>query len=233
MVLADLRGGVAVLPEDFGDGAGAPRQDAGVAVVADAQFRDHAEVGLVLVAPGEQRGAGRRAQRAGVEAIETHAVGGQPVQAWRSHPAAEDVELAEADVVEQDHQHVRRTFWWSVERRELRRIAVELGAPDIPRKVVIRFRQNRLGMRLDSQCAKSQQPAQGARFLLCEHTCSSFGASGLAAEFAGYGCCCFGRAPSSAAERALRRARRPGLVDHCAVDGFCRPMSALRIARLW
>ncbi|MNZ90301.1 hypothetical protein D3C78_1092590 [compost metagenome] len=172
MVLADLRGGVAVLPEDLGDGAGALRQDTGITVITDAKLGDHPEVGLVLVAPGEQRGAGRRAQRGGVETVEAHAIGGELVQARRRHSAAECVELAETDIVEQDHQHVRCAFRRPFQRRELRRITVELGAPDISRIVVVRLRQDRLGMRLDRQGTKPQQQAQGAHFLLNEHACS-------------------------------------------------------------
>src|SRR4029079_8778515 len=79
VVLSDPRGCIAVLPEDFRDGASALRNDARVAVITGRQFRDDAVPGDMMVAPREQRGARRRAQGGRMEARVAQALRSQLV----------------------------------------------------------------------------------------------------------------------------------------------------------
>ena len=64
VVLAEPRGGVAVVQEDAADGGLVFRDDAVVAGKTGGLFGDHAEAGRVMVAAGDQRGARRRAEGA-------------------------------------------------------------------------------------------------------------------------------------------------------------------------
>ena len=79
VVLAEPGGGVAVVLEDAADGGLVLGDDAVVAGEAGGLLRDHAEAGRVMVAPGDQRGARRRAERGGVNVVVA-----QPVFAMRS-----------------------------------------------------------------------------------------------------------------------------------------------------
>ena len=63
---------------------------------------------MLMIAPREQRGARRRADRRGVELIEGDALVGEAGERRRMDLAAQRVGEAEADVVEQDDQDVRR-----------------------------------------------------------------------------------------------------------------------------
>ena len=79
VVLAEPRGAVAVVPQDRADRGLVLGDDAVVAGIARRLLGDHAEADRVVVAPGDQRRARRRAQRGRVE------VGvAQPVAAMRS-----------------------------------------------------------------------------------------------------------------------------------------------------
>ena len=67
-----------------------------------------------MVAPGEQAGAGGRAQRGGVEVGEPDALGGEAVDDGRVDVGPVAAELGEADVVEHDEDDVgraRRAAW--------------------------------------------------------------------------------------------------------------------------
>ncbi|MCY1365208.1 hypothetical protein D9M69_520460 [compost metagenome] len=183
-------------------------------------------------APGEQRGPRRRTQRGRVEAVEADPLGGEPVQAGRGNATPENVELTEADIVEQDHQHVGRAFRWPVEWRELRRVAVQLGAPDIPRKVIVRFRQ-RLGAGLECQRAKPQQQAKGVGFLRNEHASSCRSSPSLEAGATRCGSCCFCRTSPGATATGAAKNATPDPENHCPAEGFCSPVSAFLSARLW
>ena len=101
----------------------------------------------MVVASGEQRLAGRRAQGAGVEAVVTQPTGGQPFS--RRHPARppERGRRAETDVVEQDDHHVRRPLGRQqrLDRRERRvRVLGVIGRQ--PRRRPVGDRQHRAGM---------------------------------------------------------------------------------------
>src|SRR5262249_17014973 len=66
VVLAEPRGGVAVVAQDAADRGLVLGDDAVVAGKAGGLLRDHAEAGRVVVAARDERGARRRAQRRGV-----------------------------------------------------------------------------------------------------------------------------------------------------------------------
>ena len=67
--LAEGGGVVAVIAEHLGDRRGCPRDDAGIAVPVDGALGDGARADALMIAPGQQRGAGRRADRSGVEGV--------------------------------------------------------------------------------------------------------------------------------------------------------------------
>ncbi len=64
----------------------------------------------MVVAPGDQRGARRRAQRGGEDAVVAQAFLGDAVHGRRRDHAAEGAGHAEAGVVGDDQQHVRRAL---------------------------------------------------------------------------------------------------------------------------
>ena len=84
--------------------------DAVVAGEAGGLLGDHAEAGRVMVAPGDQRGARRRAQRGGEDAVVAQALVGDAVHRRRRDDAAEGAGHAKAGVVGDDQQHVRRAL---------------------------------------------------------------------------------------------------------------------------
>ena len=62
----------------------------------------------VVVAAGLERGAGGRAQGGGVEVVVTQAAAGEAVERGRGDRAAEGAGGAEAEVVDEDDDHIRR-----------------------------------------------------------------------------------------------------------------------------
>ena len=102
MPLADRRGVVALAPERLahemladGDAERTPRVDGRVG-----------QAELERVAPGQQRGAGGRALRVGVEAVQLDALGGQPVDAGRGYVAPVERRVVPAHVVREDDENV-------------------------------------------------------------------------------------------------------------------------------
>ena len=107
--LADRVRAVAERPEHLGEKA-VLLADAGVIPgEAGGEVGDPAHADAVVVAPGEDAGAGRGAQRGGVEVRVAQAVCGQPVERRCGDVGPEAAELCEAHVVEQDDQHVGRS----------------------------------------------------------------------------------------------------------------------------
>ncbi len=110
MVLAEPGGRITVLLE----GQCAVRvlgpDDGVVAGIAGRAFGDHAEAGAVMVPAGEQRGPCRRAERGVVHLGVAQAPLGKLVQGGRRHEAAEGGVRAEARVIDENQQHVRRAF---------------------------------------------------------------------------------------------------------------------------
>ena len=71
-----------------------------------------ARAAIVMIAPGEQRRARWATDRGGVETVVTQATRGQLVEGGRRHRTAKGTDLAEAHVVQQDDDNVRRTRGW-------------------------------------------------------------------------------------------------------------------------
>ncbi|MCY1364434.1 hypothetical protein D9M69_512350 [compost metagenome] len=105
---AEGRSAVAVLLEHFRHGRRALGNLPGVAVPVGGQLGDDAVAYTVMVAPGEQRGARRRADGGGVEGVVSDATVGDAAEGRRVDATANGVGLGEASVVEHDHQDVGR-----------------------------------------------------------------------------------------------------------------------------
>src|SRR4029077_18499946 len=90
---------------------------------------DHAETHRVMVAAGYQRSPCRRAQRRRVEAVVREPSLAEPIERRGADRSAEATWVAEARVVGQNEQHVRRAFGggnWSYG------VPVRLGAVERP-----------------------------------------------------------------------------------------------------
>ncbi len=109
VALAELRRRVAVQLERLGQRGGRVRPDRVVAGRRRGDLGDPAHPDRVVIATGQHRLAGRRAQSGGVEAVVLEPVRSQPLSRRRRARSAEGARGAEAHVVEEDHEHVRRT----------------------------------------------------------------------------------------------------------------------------
>ena len=89
--LPECRRLVAVMVQHLGDGGGRLRDDAGVAVEVGGPLGDRAVADAVVVPPGQQGRAGRRADRRGVERVVADPFGLQPCERRRVALAAERV----------------------------------------------------------------------------------------------------------------------------------------------
>ena len=110
VVLAEPGRAVAVLQQDAADRGAVLADDAVVAGKARRRFGDHAEADRMVVAAGDQRRPGRRAQRGRVEIGVAQPVRGDAVQRRRRNHAAESGRRGEADVVGHDQQDIRRAL---------------------------------------------------------------------------------------------------------------------------
>ena len=108
VVLAKPRCGIAVIEQHAADRRLVLGDDAVVARKARRLLGDHAETGRVVVAPGDQRGARGRAQRGGEHAVVAQTLVREAVHRRCRDDAAEGARNAEASVVGNDQQHVRR-----------------------------------------------------------------------------------------------------------------------------
>ena len=108
VALAELGRRVAVELQRLGQRRRRVRAQGVVARRRRRDLGDPAHADRVVVAPGQQRLARRRAQRRGVEAVVAQPVRGQALEGRRLARAAEGRGGAEARVVEQDHEHVGR-----------------------------------------------------------------------------------------------------------------------------
>ena len=120
VVLAEPRGRVAVLLQDFADGAVVDADVAIVAGEAGRLFGDDAEADGVVVAAGDDRGPRRRAERGRMElgVLQPHLR--DAVHRRRRDDAAEGARHAVARVVGHDEQHVGRTLGRHDVRRPVR-----------------------------------------------------------------------------------------------------------------
>ena len=84
------------------------RDSPAVPGISHGKIRDATHPVAVVVAAGEEARARRRAQRGRVEVGEPHPVVRERVERGRRDVGAVAAELREPDVVEHEHQHVRR-----------------------------------------------------------------------------------------------------------------------------
>ena len=110
VALAELRGRVAVQLERLRQRRRGVRANRVVARRGRGDLRDSAHADGVVVASCQQRLACRRAQRGRVEAVVLQPVRGQSLRHRGRARTPERARRAEADVVEQHDQHVRRTL---------------------------------------------------------------------------------------------------------------------------
>ncbi len=110
VILAEPGRGIAVVEQDPPDRGLVLGDDAVVAGEAGRLLRDHAEAGRMVVAPGDQRGARRRAQRGGENPVVAQALLREAIHGRRRDDAAEGAGHGEAGVVGDDQQHVRRAL---------------------------------------------------------------------------------------------------------------------------
>ena len=97
---AEGGGLVAVVAEDFREGGGLVGDDACEAVKGDGALRDGAGADAGVIAPGEERSAGRRANRRGVKGIVANALVGEFRESRRVDFATEGFSHAKADVID-------------------------------------------------------------------------------------------------------------------------------------
>ncbi|CAH0300022.1 hypothetical protein ROS9278_04518 [Roseomonas sp. CECT 9278] len=110
VVLAEPGGGVAIRLQDGADRRRLARDDRIVAGEAGGEFADIAEADLVVVVPGQQRGARGRAQRGRVEGGVAQPRRRHTIERRGGDHAAEGGGGCEADIIGQDQQHVGRVL---------------------------------------------------------------------------------------------------------------------------
>ena len=125
------------MPQDLADGDGVARDDAIVAGIACRLVDHHAGRDRMVIAAGEQGGAGRGTERRGVEPGVAQPVGSDTVQRRRRNHAAESRGSAETHVVGHDEQNVGRAFGRSDKLRppglRLEGVGVDLAAKGLRR----------------------------------------------------------------------------------------------------
>ena len=151
VVLAEPRRAIAIVFEDLADRRLVTREEAVIAGVTCRLLGDDTKARRVMVAPGDQRGARRRAQRRRMEVGVAKAVVGDAVERRRGDDAAEGARCAESDVVGRDQQDVGGTFRRHNARRPVRlgleRVGLDLAAELRRRRrnLVARDRHGRAG----------------------------------------------------------------------------------------
>ena len=105
--LAEGGRAVAVEPQHLGQRRDAVGPLPGLAGEGGRGLGDRAHVADVMVAAGQQRRAGRRAERRGVELVVAQPALRQPLERRHVDRPAEGARLAEAHVVDQHDEHVR------------------------------------------------------------------------------------------------------------------------------
>ena len=110
-----------------------------------------------MVAPGQQCRARRRTKRRRVKPVVAEPFVGEPLQRRHVHRATERARVAEADVVEQDHQHVRCSGRRAEHRRNFR-LGIGVGRADLSVKVARRNRQRPSVLFVDHGSATMQWP---------------------------------------------------------------------------
>jgi len=106
MPLAYGEGGISVAHEDLGDHSVFVRHFGVVSRKTGSDVCDATHSVGVVIAPGEQGSACRRAQRGGMEVAVSKATCGQGIKGRSLDVAAITAELRKADVIEQHHDDV-------------------------------------------------------------------------------------------------------------------------------
>ena len=169
VALAELRRRIPIELQDFRQRRLFLGPDAVVARSRRRHFGDRAHTDRMMVSTGEHRLTRRRAQSRRMEAVVLQAVGCEAFGGGRVARSAKRARGAEADVVEEHDQHVRRAFWRPQRHdRRVLRIGI-LGVvgrqPDmlrvrdrqyVARKLVVRIshgvRSLRVHIRVFSDC---------------------------------------------------------------------------------
>ena len=122
VALAELRRRVAVQQQRLRQRRTRVGADGAVAGRRRRELCDDTHPDRVVVATREERGSGRRAESRGVEAVVFQSACGEPLGGRRRTRPAERARSGEADVVEQDDEHVRctRRRTQRLDRREAR-----------------------------------------------------------------------------------------------------------------
>ena len=107
MPFSESHGGIAGISKMPGHGRRRRRQFPGVTGKPHGDVRHESHTDRVMVATGEKRGSSRRAQGGDVKLVVAQSTAGQTVDVGRGHVRSETPQLAEPDVVEQDHDNVR------------------------------------------------------------------------------------------------------------------------------
>ena len=178
---AEGTGAVAVEAEHFGERRDGVGDLAGGSGEPGGHFRDEAHVAGVVVAAGLECGAGGRAERGGVEPVVAQSSLGEAIEGGRRDGAAESAGRAEAEVVNQDDQHIGRAFR-SGDVKALRRLGVAgVGFGD-DRAFRLRDGQDRAVQRVGGEWRPEQSETSGQcgqRGVVCGEFHGNQGASSM------------------------------------------------------
>ena len=130
---------IAVRPQHLGNGAGLARDLAAIARIAAVEIGKAADADGMVIAPGQQGRARRRAHRRGVEARIAQSARCDPVDGRRRNRRAIAAEIGEADVVEQHDQDIGRALRRTRRCRPERRRVLDIGT-DLRRACAVRAR---------------------------------------------------------------------------------------------
>ena len=140
--LAEGAGAVAIEPQHLRQRRHAVRISPRVAGEGRRGLHDRARVHGVVVPPGLERIARRRAERRRVEVVESHAALRKLVHRWRANRTAKRARPAEADVVDQ-HDHDIGRAGWCLDLEPRRRFRVPRIELLVSRRVRFRDGQDR------------------------------------------------------------------------------------------
>ena len=142
--LADRAGVVALRAQHLGQRAGAPRHAAAGAGEAVVPVGETAHADGMVIAPGEEAGARRRAQRGGVKAGVAQARRRERVDGGGRDLGAVAAEVGVADVVEHDDQHVGRAGGRAARLRPPRSRVLEGAAGDAAEDLAVSSMRHQL-----------------------------------------------------------------------------------------
>ena len=204
MPLPEAAGQVAVLLEDPREGRAVARNGRVVAREGAGELADHAEAHPVVVAAGQQRRPGRRAQRRDVEAVVAQAVVREPRVVRRLDRPAEGARVSEPGVVDQDEQDVRCVL----RRLDVARLApVGRGVGECPLRLTAERRApNRKNRPIDRRLTHALHPS---------HSLTRIGTRTLRVPD--------GHRPARPPQRQGSRPESPGMNYLCAGNGFLPP----------